>query len=131
MTDEPREQSPWYCPKCEIWVGWKLDSCSSGHSRPSFPLRYDDVDFDYAHKVSRTDRLRGKIKAAFTREPQIHRRTEYAHALMLLAGFVAGYNPSLLGFASAFSFVYAGLLMTPSASRIVTDWEQQNSEAER
>lgn len=51
----------WYCPKCETWVGWKLDDCvTEGHSRPWRPLRYDDVEKP-ADEVTLRDRLRAKL----------------------------------------------------------------------
>ncbi|WP_018257663.1 hypothetical protein [Halomicrobium katesii] len=62
MTRETdRHESPWYCPECAIWVGWKLDTCSEGHDRPRLPLRYVDVEYDDAWRVERRDRLRGKV----------------------------------------------------------------------
>jgi len=58
-----RSESPWYCPECKAWVGWRLDRCvREGHSRPRFPLRYCDVDFDYSLKVTRWHRLRAKLR---------------------------------------------------------------------
>ena len=61
MTD--RTESPWLCPDCETWVGWKRETCGNGHDCPRFPMRYCDVDFDVSWKVSRQDRLRGKLRS--------------------------------------------------------------------
>lgn len=58
----PRDESMWYCPKCEAWVGWKLDECIHGHSRPRRPLRSVDVDKKPAWKVTLRDRLRAKLR---------------------------------------------------------------------
>jgi hypothetical protein len=58
-----REESPWYCPNCGSWIGWKLDTCLNGHDRPRLPLRYDDVEFDHSAYVSWRHRTRGKIRS--------------------------------------------------------------------
>jgi hypothetical protein len=58
-----RDESPWYCPTCEVWSGWKTDQCLEGHDRPRLPLRYDDVAFDDAWRVDRRDRLRGALRS--------------------------------------------------------------------
>lgn len=58
-----REESPWFCPECETWVGWKLAACLEGHNRPRLPLRYSDVEFDYSKRVTLRHRLRGKIRS--------------------------------------------------------------------
>ena len=57
-----RSESPWYCPVCVTWVGWRLDECSNGHARPQLPLRYCDVPFDYSRKVTLRHRLRAKLR---------------------------------------------------------------------
>jgi len=64
-ASENRDESPWYCPKCEggMWVGWKRDTCGEGHERPRLPLRYDDVDVDNSWQVTRRDRLRGALRS--------------------------------------------------------------------
>ncbi|OVE84727.1 hypothetical protein [Natronolimnobius baerhuensis] len=54
-----RTESPWYCPQCVIWVGWKHDECLEGHDCPRLPLRYDDIETDNSWQVTRRDRLRG------------------------------------------------------------------------
>lgn len=60
--EQPRDESPWYCPECELWVGWKLDECvTGGHSMPRRPLRYDDVPFDDSHRVNWRHRLKAKL----------------------------------------------------------------------
>lgn len=52
----------WYCPKCETWVGWKLDECvTAGHPRPRRPLRYADVDVEDARDVTLLDRVKAKL----------------------------------------------------------------------
>ena len=61
VDDVDATPSPWYCPHCETWVGTKLDSCLNRHSRPRLPLYYDDVEFDYAPRVTLRDRLRAKV----------------------------------------------------------------------
>ncbi|ELY66938.1 hypothetical protein CYV19_05150 [Natronobacterium gregoryi SP2] len=65
--DRPRTESPWFCPECEIWVGWKHDECSERHHRPRLPLRYDDVEFDHSWQVTFRHRLRGKLRSLFNR----------------------------------------------------------------
>jgi len=62
MTDQ--RESPWFCPDCEHWVGWKRQQCSCGREEPRFPLRYDDVTFDQAWRVTRRDRLVAKLRGA-------------------------------------------------------------------
>lgn len=59
--DWPRDESPWYCPGCGLWVGWKRDRCSCGQTIPRLPLRYDDVDTDNSFEVTRWDRLKAKL----------------------------------------------------------------------
>lgn len=59
--DRPRSESPWYCPECELWIGYKLDECNDGHERPRLPLRYDDVPYDDSWRVTSRDRLRSKL----------------------------------------------------------------------
>jgi len=61
--DRGREESPWYCPDCRTWVGWKRDTCANGHECPRLPLRYDDVPFDYSLKVTRRHRIVGKLRS--------------------------------------------------------------------
>lgn len=61
MSDD-RDESMWYCPDCEMWVGWKLDECSEGHKRPWRPLRSVDVDKDHAWNVTLWDRIRAKFR---------------------------------------------------------------------
>lgn len=34
----------WWCSKCAIWCGSKLDSCSAGHERPVGATVEDDVE---------------------------------------------------------------------------------------
>lgn len=58
-----REESMWYCPACETWVGWKLDECvREGHPRPRRPLRGVDVDKKPAWEVTAWDRIRAKFR---------------------------------------------------------------------
>jgi len=59
MTGDSR--SPWYCPDCELWIGYKLETCSEGHSPPRIPVRHDDVDVDDSRLVTRWDRFRIKM----------------------------------------------------------------------
>ena len=60
--ERPRSESPWYCPECELWVGWKLDECATGnHARPRLPLRWDDVRKP-AFRVTRRDRVLAKLR---------------------------------------------------------------------
>lgn len=61
VDDSDAMPSPWYCPHCETWVGKKLDSCLNGHTRPRFPLYYDDVEFDYSLRVAWRHRIRAKL----------------------------------------------------------------------
>lgn len=62
MSD--RRESPWYCPGCEHWVGWKLDECIGDceRDRPRWPLYHEDVEFDDSHYVTARHRLRAKIR---------------------------------------------------------------------
>jgi len=58
-----RDESMWFCPKCESWLGWKLDKCfECGQRRPRRPLRAVDVDKKPAWKVTLRDRLRAKLR---------------------------------------------------------------------
>ena len=59
--DRPRSKSPWYCPKCETWVGYKLEKCvTGGHDRPRRPLRWDDVEKP-SFEVTIRERLLAKV----------------------------------------------------------------------
>jgi hypothetical protein len=62
--DRPRSESPWYCPGCRSWNGWKLETClGCDEGRPRLPLRYDDVAFDDSRKVTLRHRIRGKLQS--------------------------------------------------------------------
>jgi hypothetical protein len=50
----------WYCPRCVIWVGSKLDECNHGHEQPRRPLRSADVGKP-AFEVTLGDRLKAKV----------------------------------------------------------------------
>jgi hypothetical protein len=63
MNDQ--RESAWYCPDCEHWVGWKHDECSCGRQEPRFPLRHEDVDFDWSKRVTRRDRLAAKLRGVW------------------------------------------------------------------
>jgi len=64
MTDRPRDESPWYCANCRSWIGWKLDTCPTCDKyQPRFPLRYDDVPFDYSLKVTIRHRVLGACRS--------------------------------------------------------------------
>lgn len=63
MTDH--RDSPWYCPGCERWVGWKRSECSCGRQEPRLPLRYEDVDVDSSRRVTRRDRLAVKLRGVW------------------------------------------------------------------
>lgn len=52
----------WYCPTCQIWVGWKLDECLAGHDRPRFPVYVDDVEIEHSRDVTTGHRLRAKLR---------------------------------------------------------------------
>jgi len=62
MTDQ--RESPWFCPDCEHWVGWKRRQCSCGRREPRFPLRHEDVAVDQAWRVTRRHRLLAKLRGA-------------------------------------------------------------------
>lgn len=62
MSERERHETMWYCPKCTIWVGSKLPTCSEEHSPPRRPLRAADVDKKPAWEVTLKDRLRAKLK---------------------------------------------------------------------
>lgn len=49
----------WFCPKCETWVGSKLDECLEGHSRPWRPVL--NTEPKPAWEVTFWDRVRAKI----------------------------------------------------------------------
>lgn len=59
--NRPREESMWYCPDCEVWVGYKRDECANGHSEPWRPLRAADVDVTAAWQVSKWDVWKAKL----------------------------------------------------------------------
>ena len=62
VVDEDNPESMWLCPRCEIWVGWKLNSCREGHDRPRIPVRVEDVEEEISWRVSRWDRYRVKAR---------------------------------------------------------------------
>lgn len=59
---ERRDTGMWLCPRCEMWVGRKLDQCSEGHPRPWLPVWSGLVDADDSRQVSTRDRLRAKLR---------------------------------------------------------------------
>lgn len=59
MTDE----SPWLCPDCRTWNGWRLDRClGCDREPPRIPVRVDDVATDRSFEVSTKDRVRVKLR---------------------------------------------------------------------
>jgi hypothetical protein len=56
--------SMWFCPKCETWVGSKLDKCvTEQHSKPLFPVLADDFESSPpAWEVTLEDRLLAKVR---------------------------------------------------------------------
>lgn len=52
----------WLCPRCEMWVGRKLDECNDGHARPLLPVWSGLVDVDDSRQVTVGDRLRAKVR---------------------------------------------------------------------
>lgn len=56
------ERGMWLCPRCETWVGRKLDRCNGGHTRPLLPVWSAFVDVDDARQVTTRQRLRAKVR---------------------------------------------------------------------
>lgn len=52
----------WYCPKCETWVGAKLDECSEGHAQPWRPVLNEEPKKP-AWEVTFWDRVRAKLSS--------------------------------------------------------------------
>ena len=68
LTRMPQIESPWYCPECETWNGWKLTEClGCGRQPPRIPIRHADVPFDDSTKVGLRDRVRVKAKKLLSR----------------------------------------------------------------
>jgi len=52
----------WLCPRCETWVGRKLDACAEGHTRPLLPVWSGLVDVDDSRQVTLGGRLQAKVR---------------------------------------------------------------------
>ena len=57
-----RDRGMWLCPRCETWVGRKLDECNAGHARPFVPVWSGLVDVDDSRQVTARQRLRAKVR---------------------------------------------------------------------